>query len=202
MYEPEIIDLHVEFNQANDFAIGAHTGQKRKYTGEPYYDHLVEVMMLVRNNNVGDIEMQSASLLHDIIEDTDFTEKDLRHYFSRRIADIVMELTDTATLAEGNRATRSGWYKDQLEKASPAAQTIKCADIISNAKGIIEHDPNFAKVWLAEAEALLNVMLKANMDLHSGAWQIVTGNNESTYLEYFFREDDGTIGVFDERNFV
>ena len=44
-------------------------------------------------------------------------------------------------------------------------QTIKCADLISNATSIIKHDQDFAKVFCAEAVALLEVMDNADFRL-------------------------------------
>ena len=52
--------------KALDFATKAHGDQVRKYTGEPYTNHLVEVMNIVRTVKSDD-SMLAAALLHDTI---------------------------------------------------------------------------------------------------------------------------------------
>ena len=51
------------------FATEAHGKQVRKYTGEPYIVHPVEVMSIVKSV-VSDEEVLAAALLHDVVEDT------------------------------------------------------------------------------------------------------------------------------------
>jgi hypothetical protein len=52
--------------------------------------------------------------------------------------------------------------------AAPAeAQTIKLADLCSNSKSIMEHDPAFAKTYLEEKRLLLAVMTKGDPGLHA-----------------------------------
>ena len=43
--------------------------------------------------------------------------------------------------------------------SSNRAKTIKIADLIDNSKSILEHDPRFAVVYMAEKKALLNVLI-------------------------------------------
>ena len=47
-----------------------------------------------------------------------------------------------------------------MEKASPAAQSIKLADLISNSRSIAEHDKDFARIYLDEKERLLEILIK------------------------------------------
>jgi hypothetical protein len=54
----------------------------------------------------------------------------------------------------------------QHSAAAPAAaQTIKVADLISNTRSIVAHDPGFAKVYLEEKRMLLEVLTKADPTL-------------------------------------
>jgi hypothetical protein len=46
---------------------------------------------------------------------------------------------------------------------------VKYADIIDNCREIVEHDPDFAKVFLRECRALLRVMPKGNELLYREA---------------------------------
>ena len=130
---------------ARAFAAKAHEGQVRKYTGEPYIVHPVEVMEIV-STVTDDEEMLVAALLHDVVEDTAVTVEDLRAQFGDRVATLVDELTDKSRPEDGNRKARKAIDRAALAEASAAAQTIKLADMISNTRSIVEHDPKFAEV--------------------------------------------------------
>ena len=157
--------------RAKEFAKRAHNGQTRKYTGEPYINHPVEVAEIVKQHN-GSREMIAAALLHDVVEDTDITLKDIREEFGNAVADLVDDLTDVSKPEDGNRALRKEMDRDHTAQASAAAMVIKAADLISNTKSIVEHDPSFAKVYLKEKRALLDVMFKIK---HMDIWKEADG---------------------------
>lgn len=158
--------------KALDFATKAHGDQVRKYTGEPYTNHLVEVMNIVRTVKSDD-SMLAAALLHDTIEDTSVTEADVRREFGSRIAQLVVELTDISKPEDGNRAFRKAMDRDKLATVSNDAQTIKLADLISNGKDIAVNDPNFAKVFLNEKRQLLEVLDRGDATLMKQAKDIL-----------------------------
>ncbi len=151
------------------FAAEAHGSnrQVRKYTGEPYINHPIEVMNLVKTASHYTEVMLAAALLHDTIEDTAVTRNDVEREFGHAVADMVMELTDQCN--EGNRADRKAAEAKRLGKISPEAQTVKLADLISNSRSIIEHDPAFAKVYLREKLLILEVMTAGDSQLHARA---------------------------------
>ena len=70
-----------------------HSGQKRKYTGEPYHVHPFEVADILKKNGASE-EVVAAGYLHDVVEDCDVAEADVRALFGDRIADLVMMVTD------------------------------------------------------------------------------------------------------------
>lgn len=141
------------------FATAAHAavGQKRKYSNDPYIVHPVEVSKLVASVT-SDPAMIAAAYLHDTVEDTQVTNDLIKSLFGDDVASLVEMLTDVSTPEDGNRKMRK--YIDLMHtaKASKRAKTIKLADLISNTQSIVEHDPNFAKVYLREKEALLEVL--------------------------------------------
>ena len=77
------------------------------------------------------------------------------------------------------------YYQDQISNcfkaldrqhsaAAPAeAQTIKVADLISNTRSIVAHDPGFAKLYLEEKRMLLEVLTKADPTLLNQAQEQV-----------------------------
>lgn len=77
--------------KALDFATEKHKDQKR-VSGEPYITHPIAVANILLDLGL-DCSAICAALLHDVIEDTDATEKDLRKLFGNQITDIVLGVT-------------------------------------------------------------------------------------------------------------
>ena len=152
--------------RARVFATAAHAavGQKRKYTGEPYVVHPLEVANIVIS--VGGTEaMVAAAMLHDVLEDTAVTFDLLEDEFGEEVAQLVLWLTDVSKPEDGNRSTRKALDRQHSAAAPAEAQTIKVADLISNSRTIVEFDPNFAKVYLEEKRQLLEMLTKADPTL-------------------------------------
>jgi (p)ppGpp synthase/HD superfamily hydrolase len=149
--------------RAKVFATAAHAavGQTRKYTGEPYVVHPIEVACIVENAG-GTEAMVAAALLHDVLEDTGVTFDLLVEQFGSEVAELVLWLTDVSKPEDGNRSTRKALDRQHSAAAPAAAQTVKVADLISNTRSIVAHDPGFAKTYLEEKRLLLDVLTKAD----------------------------------------
>ncbi len=78
-------------HKALDLAISAHEGQKRK-SGESYIIHPILVAAITASIS-GDEMMVVAALLHDVIEDTDYTRDDIEDIFGKDIVHMVEGLT-------------------------------------------------------------------------------------------------------------
>jgi len=152
--------------RARIFATAAHAavGQTRKYTGEPYVVHPVEVAGIVESAG-GSNAMIAAALLHDVLEDTGVTFDLLVEQFGSEVAELVLWLTDVSKPEDGNRSTRKALDRQHSAAAPAEAQTIKVADLISNTRSIVAHDPGFAKVYLEEKRLLLDVLTRADPTL-------------------------------------
>ena len=157
--------------KAQIFAIAAHAAvqQKRKYTGEPYIVHPAEVASIVASVPGSTEDMVAAAWLHDVVEDTGVTTLDIHMNFGPEIAALVGWLTDVSKPEDGNRAKRKAIDREHTAQAPAEAQTIKLADLISNSKSIMAHDPDFAKTYLEEKRLLLEVMTKGDRGLHAEA---------------------------------
>ena len=171
MNEQNLEDSIVQ--RALDFAINAHEGQKREYTGEPYIVHPVAVASRVSEVEGCSSYMQAAALLHDVIEDCDVTLEEIRDNFGMVVELFVHQLTDYLTPADGDRAYRKECYIKQLENALPPVHTIKLADMIDNMISIIEHDPDFAKIYLREKREMLKVLKYGDKELYNEAKEII-----------------------------
>jgi guanosine-3',5'-bis(diphosphate) 3'-pyrophosphohydrolase len=161
--------------KAQVYAMAAHAAvqQKRKYTGEPYIVHPAEVARIVAGVPGSTPDMVAAAWLHDVIEDTGCTFTDVHMAFGIDIATLVGWLTDVSKPEDGNRATRKAMDRAHTAEAPAEAQTIKLADLISNSKSIMAHDPEFARTYLEEKRMLLEVMTKGDPGLHAEASRYV-----------------------------
>ena len=161
--------------KAQVYAMAAHAavGQKRKYTGEPYIVHPAEVASIVAAVPGSTPDMVAAAWLHDVIEDTGCTFTDVHMAFGIDIATMVNWLTDVSKPEDGPR-----WYRKKLDREHTAqapaeVQSIKLADLISNSRSIMVHDPKFAKVYLEEKRLLLEVLTRGDPGLYAEASQYV-----------------------------
>ena len=78
--------------KAFNFARQAHKGVRR-HSGEPYIMHPLAVARIVcKEIGLGSTSI-CAALLHDVVEDTDYTVEDIRNLFGDKIAEIVNGLT-------------------------------------------------------------------------------------------------------------
>ena len=155
--------------KARFFARVAHNavGQDRKYTGEPYWQHVYEVAKMV-GDYTSDEDVIAAAYLHDILEDTKITGMELVVVFNARVASIVFNLTDVFTsqiYPELNRGKRKKREADRLGRTDAETQLIKVADVISNTESIVKHDKEFAEVYLEEKEYLLSRLTLADETL-------------------------------------
>lgn len=145
--------------------------QQRKYSGKPYIVHPYAVAELVRSVP-HTTAMLSAAWLHDTIEDTNATQDEIDREFGDPIPKYVGMLTDISKPEDGNRKVRKEKDRQHLKKAAPKAKTVKLADLIHNSKSIIEEDPGFARVYLSEMRALLEVLKEGDPTLWRRAYKI------------------------------
>lgn len=91
-------------DKAFNFACKAHAGVRRR-SGEPYMIHpLAVARIVVKEIGLGTTSI-CAALLHDVVEDTDYTVDDIRDLFNDRIATIVDGLTKISGAVFGEHAS-------------------------------------------------------------------------------------------------
>ena len=149
----------------------AHRGQLRKYDGLPYIKHPITVADTVRSIGAGR-DVITAALLHDVVEDTYMTLDNVERAFGRRVADMVHWLTDDPR-GDRNRMQHKIDLTERMQHAPPWVKTIKLADLIDNAESILQHDPNFAKVFMAEKVYLMRSLTEGHPALYYRATQLV-----------------------------
>lgn len=171
--------------QARVFATAAHQriNHRRKYTRQPYEVHLKSVAQIV-SSVTDDEEMIAAAWLHDTVEDTAATHYDIEQQFGKGVHDLVYALTDISKASDGNRAARKRIDRAHLAQAPVRAKTVKLADLIDNLRDICQHDARFAKVYLHEMSALLEVLAGGNGVLMKRARREINRCSERLGLDH------------------
>jgi hypothetical protein len=159
--------------RAEHFATRAHDRiqHRRKYSGQQYDVHLRSVAEIVASVT-DDEEMIAAAWLHDVVEDTPATQHDIEAEFGVAVAGLVADLTDVSKPSDGNRASRKSIDREHTARASGRAKSVKLADLIDNCLDITKHDPRFARVFLAEMAATLDVLQDGDAELLARAREI------------------------------
>lgn len=134
-----------------------HEGIERKYTGEPYITHPIEVAEILLKYGIADQEVLAAALLHDCLEDRNakgeyLLEITIKSHCGARVLRWVNLLTNRE---KGNRATRKAAAAKRIAGAPWQVQAIKLADIMHNCEGIALLDPNFASTYIEEKRTLV-----------------------------------------------
>ena len=130
--------------KAFNFANQAHKGIKRR-SGEPYIMHPIAVAKIVCNEiGLGSTSI-CAALLHDVVEDTDYTVEDIENIFGAKIAQIVDGLTKISGGIFGDRASAQAEnFKKLLLTMSDDIRVIliKIADRLHNMRTLGSMLPN------------------------------------------------------------
>ena len=130
--------------KAFNFANQAHKGIKRR-SGEPYIMHPIAVAKIVCNEiGLGSTSI-CAALLHDVVEDTDYTVEDIENIFGPKIAQIVDGLTKISGGIFGDQASAQAEnFKKLLLTMSNDIRVIpiKIADRLHNMRTLGSMLPN------------------------------------------------------------
>ena len=137
--------------KAFDIALDAHKDQRRK-TGEPYIYHPIEVAKIVANEIGLGATSIACALLHDVIEDSDYTYEDLKKIFGKKIADIVNGLTKISVMNHQNISIQSENYRKLLLTLSEDFRVIliKIADRLHNMRTLESMTPEKQKKIASE----------------------------------------------------
>ncbi len=134
----EIID------RAFQFAKAAHAGVRRR-SGEPYSMHPIAVATIVSQEiGLGSTSI-AAALLHDVVEDTEFTVEDIEQHFGPKIAQLVDGLTKISGGIFGDKASvQAENFRKLLLTMSEDIRVvlIKMADRLHNMRTLGSMAPN------------------------------------------------------------
>tara|TARA_Y100001970_G_scaffold137161_1_gene168742 strand:- start:1633 stop:3825 length:2193 start_codon:yes stop_codon:yes gene_type:complete len=130
-------DLKEVLWKAYEFGNRYHEGQKR-LSGEPYFNHCIEVAETLASWNM-DYTTIMAGLLHDVVEDTTITVKDLEKEFDKDLANLVDGLTKISGIEFSTRKEKqAGNFMKMLLSVAKDIRVIiiKFADRMHNMRTI------------------------------------------------------------------
>ncbi len=145
--------LGPRFEEALLLAVRAHGGQLRKGSEIPYISHLLSVCALVLEDG-GDEDEAIAALLHDTLEDCpkEVTAPDLARRFGPRVADLVVQCTDTPPDYRGGpkalwRGRKAAYVERIREEPYPLCR-VALADKLHNTRSVVLDQRRFGdKIW-------------------------------------------------------
>ncbi|WP_262147674.1 RelA/SpoT family protein [Chryseobacterium foetidum] len=137
--------------KAFDIALDAHKDQRRK-SGEPYIYHPIAVAKIVATEIGLGATSIACALLHDVIEDSDYTFEDLQKIFGSKIAEIVNGLTKISIMNHQNISVQSENYRKLLLTLSEDFRVIliKIADRLHNMRTLESMAPDKQKKIASE----------------------------------------------------
>ncbi|MEN9407657.1 MAG: hypothetical protein RLZZ455_873 [Candidatus Parcubacteria bacterium] len=157
--------------KAIQFATAAHEHQKRKGKEVSYIMHPLSVGLLLASSGAPE-EIIIAGILHDTIEDTEVTYKDIEKEFGKHIADIVNDVTEQDKSLSW--AERKRLALDHVATMHPDSLLVKTVDVLHNMSDQLEDykkegDSMFAKFnagkeqQLERYEKLIEALQKRNV---------------------------------------
>jgi (p)ppGpp synthase/HD superfamily hydrolase len=114
-------------------ATSAHQGQKRKEADIPYISHPIMVAFKLMKYGFAD-EIIAAALVHDVLEDTEFSAEQLHHELGDKVFDIVRAVTNDDTLSWEDKKMK---YVETVRSGPEGAKAVVIADKIHNAESLI-----------------------------------------------------------------
>lgn len=111
----------------------AHRTQKRKQVDEPYIFHPVAVALELSRHRFSD-EVIAAALVHDVLEDTDYSEEDLRKEMGESVMRIVDAVTNDDSLPWEEKKLK---YIETVKEGSEGAKAVATVDKIHNMKDLL-----------------------------------------------------------------
>jgi (p)ppGpp synthase/HD superfamily hydrolase len=172
-------------NKAIYWARKYHGNQKRK-SGEPYYSHPLEVAYMVSGYNLK-TDVIAASILHDIVEDTEVTVEMIQSTFGQRIAEMVDRLTRDRP--NGTKLSVEQILENAYKHKDREVLLIKLIDRLHNIQTIesmkIEKQKDIAEETLRHVAIISTEFDDINLEecIYMGSYKIIA--NKQDYNFYY-----------------
>ena len=184
--------------KAFDFANEAHKGVRRR-SGEPYILHPIAVAKIVVSNIGLGYKSIIAALLHDVVEDTDYTVDDLRSLFGDKVATLVEGLTKIKTVLDNeDKAVKKSMQAENFKRIlltlndDVRVVLIKLADRLHNVR-TIEFMPEHKRDKILSETMFVFIPLAHRLGLYS-----IKSEMEDIWLRY--KEPDAFHQISEQIN--
>ena len=188
--------------KAFDFANEAHKGVRRR-SGEPYILHPIAVAKIVVSNIGLGCKSIMAALLHDVVEDTDYTVDDLKSLFGEKVATLVEGLTKIKTVLDNeDKAEQKSMQAENFKRIlltlndDVRVVLIKLADRLHNCR-TIEFMPEHKRDKILSETMFVFIPLAHRLGLYS-----VKSEMEDIWLRYKEPEAFNQISELINRNIM
>lgn len=186
--------------KAFEFANEAHKGVRRR-SGEPYILHPIAVAKIVVSNIGLGYKSIMAALLHDVVEDTDYTVDDLKSLFGEKVATLVEGLTKIKTVLDNeDKAAQKSMQAENFKRIlltlndDVRVVLIKLADRLHNCR-TIEFMPEHKRDKILSETMFVFIPLAHRLGLYS-----VKSEMEDIWLRYKEPEAFNHISELINRN--
>jgi len=154
-------------DKAFKLARQAHHGTRRK-SGEPYFMHPIAVARIVSEEIGLGTKSIICALMHDVVEDTDYTIKDIETLFGEKIASIIDGLTKISGVFDSESSLQAENFRKMLLTLSDDVRVIliKLADRTHNMR-TLDSMPAHKKAKIAGETIFLYAPLAHRLGLHS-----------------------------------
>lgn len=175
--------------KAFDFAKAAHNGVRRR-SGEPYILHPISVaQVVVQEIGLGYKSIVSA-LIHDVVEDTEYTNEDIENLFGAKIASLVDGLTKIKSAFDATTSSQAENFKRILLTLNDDVRVIliKLADRLHNMR-TLESMPDHKKSKILSETMYIFIPLAHRLGLYSikseleNIWLYYTIPTQHKYIE-------------------
>ena len=154
-------------SKAMMFAIAAHSGQYRKASRTPAIIHAMEAAVIA-STLTHDQEVMAAALLHDTVEDTDVTPKQIRVMFGEKIAELVAGETEDK-------------HREMPESESWQLRKQESLDELKNAA-----DVNVKILWLSDKLSNMRSFYRLYAEQGDAMWQAFNQKDKKKQ-EWYYR---------------
>ncbi len=162
----------------------AHSGVRRR-SGEPYMLHPIAVAQIAVDEIGLGAKSVIAALLHDVVEDTDYTVEDIEHIFGPKIASMVDGLTKMSGVFNAETSAQAEYFRKVLLTLSDDVRVIliKIADRLHNMR-TLQYMPLNKQIKITGETIYLFAPLAYRLGLYP-----IKSELEDLCMKYRFPED-------------
>ena len=148
------------------YATVMHQGKVRKFNGIPYILHPMEVAQIL-STMTEDVEIITAGILHDIVEDTDGTLAEIEQRFGKRVAALVDSESENP-------------YPDEDKSASWQRRKEKSLIVLKNSTDI-----GVKMLWLADKLANIRSLARVYSEQGEAMWNMLHQKDPAMHQWYY-----------------